>query len=203
MQSEPQLARTAILEVALRIAARDGWDAVHLFDIAREMGVGLAEIHQHYGDKDAIAEAWFDQADAALLRLAHTPGWLQLPPRQRLQHAYTAWLQALAPHRAITREMLGYKMQPEHLHLQARGFMRISHTVQWIREVAMLPEVGWRRELAEAVLTTTYLTVFAHWLFDESPGARRTGALLEGLLRAADIGASALRLPARLAGLRR
>jgi AcrR family transcriptional regulator len=195
MQAEPQLAKKAILEVALQLAARSSWDAVHLYEIARAMGVSLAEIQRHYGDKDAIAEAWFDLADEAMLRLAGTPGWQQLPQGERLRDAYTAWLNALAPHRAITREMLGYKLQPEHVHLQVRGIMRISRTVQWIREVALLPEVGWRRELAEAALTTTFLAVFTHWLFDNSPAAQRTDALLDGLLRTADFGAGLLHRP--------
>lgn len=188
MQAEVQVAKGAILEVALQLAERSSWDAIHLFDIAREMGVGLPEIQRHFPNKDALAEAWFDLADAALLRLAQAPGWQQRPQRERLQHACAEWLQTLAPHRRLTREMLGYKLQPEHVHLQVRGILRTSDTVQWIREVAMLPEVGWRRELAEAVLTTIFLTVFTHWLFDDSPQSRRSHALLERLLRGADFG---------------
>jgi AcrR family transcriptional regulator len=203
MQAEPLLAKKAILEVALHLAQRSSWDAIHLYEVAREMGVALADIQRHYPNKDALAEAWFDLADASLLRLAQTPGWKQFPQRQRLQLAYTAWLETLAPHRRLTREMLGYKLQPEHVHLQVRGVMRTSDTVQWIREVAMLPEVGWRRELAEAVLTTIFLTVFTHWLFDESPGARRTESLLETLLRGADFGARCLQpRPLQFLGLR-
>jgi ubiquinone biosynthesis protein COQ9 len=194
MQSEPQAAKHAILEVALQLASRRSWDELHLYEVAREMGMGLADIQRHYGDKDEIADAWFDVADAALLRLAHTPGWQQFPQRDRLQLAYAAWLEALAPHRRITREMLGYKLQPEHVHLQVRGVMRVSRTVQWIREAALLPEVGWRRELAEAVLTSIFLTVFTHWLFDESPGGRRTQRLLGTLLTAAHT-AGSLRMP--------
>jgi len=192
MQSEPQFARSAILEVALQLAEKSSWDRIHLFEVAREMGVGLADIHRHFPNKDALVEAWFDLADAALLRLAQTPGWLQLPQRQRLQFAYTAWLDALAGHRRLTREMIGYRLQPEHVHLQVRGLLRISDTVQWIREVAMVPEVGWRRETVETVLTSIFLTVFTRWLFDESPGARRTQVLLERLLRTADFGARLL-----------
>jgi ubiquinone biosynthesis protein COQ9 len=195
MQAEPGLAKSAILEVALQLAERSSWDAIHVYDIAREMGVGLADIHRHYPNKDAIAEAWFDLADAALLRLAQTPGWQQLPQRERLNDAYTAWFDTLAPHRRLTREMLGYKVQPEHMHLQARGVMRTSDTVQWIREVAMLPATGWRRELAETVLTSIFLTVFTAWLFDDSEGTRRSHALLHRLLRAAEFGSRLIERP--------
>jgi len=197
MQSEPQLARSVIVEVALQLAERSSWDRIHLYDVAREMGVSLADIHRHFPNKDAVADAWFDLADAALLRLAQTPGWLQLPQRKRLQLAYSAWFDALSGHRRVTREMIAYRLQPEHVHLQVRGVLRVSDTVQWIREVAMLPEVGWRREAAETVLTTIFLTVFTRWLFDESPGARSTEVLLRRLLNAADFGARLLVPPAR------
>lgn len=195
MQSDAPLAATAILDVALQLAARRGWDALHLYDVAREMGVELAQIQRHYQDKDALAEALFDRADAALFRAGERPGWRQLPLQERLHEAIAAWLAALAPHRDIARDMLAYKFQPEHLHLQAFGVMRISRTVQWIREVAQVPAMGWRRELAEAVLTSIYLAVFAHWLFDRSPGAQRTHALLQRLLRSARFGARALAYP--------
>lgn len=196
MQVEPPLARTAILDVALRLAERRSWDGLHLYDVAHEMGVNLAEIQRHYADKDQLAEALFDRADEALFRVGERPGWRQMPLQQRLHDAISAWLAALAPHRPVVREMLGYKMQPEHVHLQVMGVMRISRTVQWIREVAMVPAAGWRRELAEAVLTSTYLATFACWLFDDSMGARRTHALLDRLLRTAGYGAKALAFPA-------
>lgn len=175
----------SILDAALALAEQRGWDAVHVYDVAQALGVPLAEIARHYRDKDALVDAWFDRADAALLAMPESPGWMDLAPRQRLVHAICAWLDALAPHRRISGEMLRYRFQPEHLHLQAQGFVRISRTVQWIREVARLPAVGWRREFEEAGLTSIYLATFARWLVDDSAGAARTRAFLDGLISAA------------------
>jgi hypothetical protein len=79
------------------------------------------------------------------------------------------------------------------VHLQALGVMRISRTVQWMRDVAKLPEVGWRREVGEAALTTIYLTTLTRWLFDESAQAEATRRLLDRLLARAEQGASAIR----------
>lgn len=177
-----QVCAEMILDAALELGERDGWDGVHLFDIAALLDIDLPTIQRHFAHKDAIAEAWFDRADAALLAISATPEWSDLSPRERLQRAVMSWLNALAPHRRLTAEMLGYKFHPEHLHLQLRGVTRISRTVQWIREVAMLPSRGIRRELEEAVLTATYLICFAYWLRDDSPDARRTRALLDRLL---------------------
>lgn len=153
------------------------------------MGITVADIQRHYAQKDAIAEAWFERADAALLAVAETPGWMELSTRQRLSRAIFAWLDALAPHRRLTAAMLRYKFQPEHLHLQALGLTRISRTVQWIRESACLVSVGWRRELEEAALTGIYVSTFAYWLTDDSPGAERTHAFLDRLLTIAEMAA--------------
>lgn len=166
--------RDAIVDTALRLGDERGWDAVHLHEIAQALNIGLADIASRFEHKDAIAEAWFDRADRALLALPASPGWGALTPRERLQAAIVGWLDALASHRRLAAAMLGYKLQPEHLHLQVGGALRVSRTVQWIREVAALPSVGWRREAEEAALTTLYLAAVAQWLRDTSSGAQRT-----------------------------
>jgi len=184
--SEDQDRAEHILETALMLGERHGWDALHLHDVARQMGIGLAEIHRHYRQKDDLAEAWFDRADLALIRAGECAGWDSLTVRERLLKAILAWFEALAPHRGLSAEMLRYKLQPDHLHLQVGGLMRISRTVQWIRETARLPTVGWRRELEEVVLTGIFLSTVGCWLLDRSPDARRTRAWLEGRLAAAE-----------------
>jgi len=165
-----------ILEVALMLGERDGWDTVHLHDVARYMGVGLTEIHPHYRQKDDLAEAWFDRADLALIRAGQAADWEGLSVRERLLRTILAWFDALATHREPSIQMLRYKLQPDHLHLQAAGLMRISRTVQWIRETAQLPAVGRRREIEEVVLTGIFLSTVGCWLSDESPDAARTRA---------------------------
>src|SRR3954470_11452249 len=103
--------RRTILDTALELGEQRGWDALHLYEIAQAMGATLADILRHYEHKDALAEAWFDRADAALLTLPQAPGWSDLSFRQRLHRAIVAWLDQLAPHRRLSAEMLGYKLQ--------------------------------------------------------------------------------------------
>jgi AcrR family transcriptional regulator len=183
--ADPALAQR-ILDVALALGEQHGWDGLHLYQIARAMDITLADVRRHYDQKDALAEAWFARADAALLAAAETPGWRELSARQRVAQAVFAWLDALAPHRRLTAAMLGYKLQPEHVHLQVCGLLRISRTVQWLREVAGLPSVGWRREVEEVALTGIYLSTFACWLRDDSPDAARAHAWLEQCLAVAE-----------------
>lgn len=182
-----------MLDAALLLGERHGWDAVHLHDVAQHMGVALADIHRHYRQKDDLAEAWFDRADLAMIRAAERDDWDTLPVRERLQRTMLAWFDALSAHRGLSAEMLRYKLQPDHLHLQAGGLLRISRTVQWIREAARLPAAGWRRELEEVALTGIFVSTVGCWLLDSSPDLRRTRSWLEGRLAAAE--RMALRLP--------
>jgi AcrR family transcriptional regulator len=163
-----------ILDAALVLGEGLGWDALHLHDLAQALGVGLPAIHRHYAGKDALAEAWFDRADRALLAAGEAPGWRDLPVRDRLERALWAWLQAQARHRLLSAAMLRYKLQLDHLHLQAQGVLRVSRTVQWWREVARLPSTGLRREAEEVALTGLFLAAYARWLRDDTPNAAHT-----------------------------
>lgn len=175
-----------ILDTALRLGDARGWDSLHLHEIARELDIPLSGIHRHFRQKDDLAEAWFDRADQVLLAVSERPGWAVLPARERLFQAIMAWLDALRPHRRLTRAMLGYKLHPEHLHFQAHGLTRISRTVQWIREAALLPTTGMRQEVEEVALTSIYLATFGRWLRDESPDSTATRKLLQRLLQTAE-----------------
>ncbi|MEZ5541575.1 MAG: TetR/AcrR family transcriptional regulator [Pseudomonadota bacterium] len=174
-----------ILDQALALAeAQDSWEALRLHQVADAMGIPLADVLACYAQKDDLAEAWFDCADRAALLERDTPGFAALPATGRLERVMMAWLDALAPHRRLTRGMLAYKLEPGHLHLQLPGLARISRTVQWFREVAGLDGRGLRRIAGESGLTLLYLSAFARWLYDETPGGRATrGWLAQSLQR--------------------
>jgi len=189
IELESATVKRRIVAAALRLAEAAGaWDPVHVHAIAGAAGVTLEELRRHFSDKDAITEGLFDIADAALMAAGREEGWPRLPLRERLFAALMAWLDAMAPHRRIVADMLGYKLHPEHIHLQVRGIARISRTVQWWREMALSQSTGWRRELEESVLTAIYLATFARWLIDSSPGAGGTRRQLRRALALAERG---------------
>ena len=74
--------------------------------------------------------------DRAMLGHARNPDLHHLNAEQRLESCLLAWLGSLAAHRSVTGQMLLYKLEPGHIHLQVLGLMRISRTVQWWREAA-------------------------------------------------------------------
>ena len=171
-----------ILDAALALAGETSWETLHLHDIAAEMGISLNDIRIHYAQKDDLAEALFDRADRAALTAGSPPDFTGRIAAERLLTVIMAWLDALLPHRRLVREMLAYKLEPGHFHLQAQGITRISRTVQWFREAAQQQSEGLRRIAEEIVLTSTYLAGFAQWLIDDTKETRNTRTFLKKAL---------------------
>jgi AcrR family transcriptional regulator len=172
-----------ILDTALELAGTGSWEELHLHDIATALDIPLDTIRKYYPQKDDLAEAWFDRADQALLSWQPEQTFYRLPEVTRLQQVIMHWFDALAPQRRITREMLCYKLEFGHIHLQALGVMRISRTVQWFREAARLHARSLQRIVEETAVTAIYLAAFGRWLYDASPGSRETRQFLETALR--------------------
>jgi AcrR family transcriptional regulator len=173
-----------ILDTALHLADACGWERLHLFEVAATLDIGLDEISLHYRDKDDLVEAWFDRADRAMLGHARNPGLHPLNTEQRLESCLLAWLDSLATHRSVSAQMLLYKLEPGHIHLQVLGFMRISRTVQWWREAAGRKSRHLCRIAEETLLTSAYLRSFVHWLRHPEEDAAAFRAVLRSQLRA-------------------
>jgi AcrR family transcriptional regulator len=172
-----------ILDTALEQAEATSWERLRLHAIAETLGITLDDIRRHYPQKDDLVEAWFDRADRALLGRERPADFTARPLPERLHQVITSWLDALAPHRRLTREMLAYKLEFGHVHLQALGLMRISRTVQWFMEAALYDSTGLQRILDECALTTIYLATFARWLFDDSGHGLKSKEALDSALR--------------------
>ena len=178
---KPEL-RERILDCAVELAEAGNWESVRLHQVAAKLDIELADIHRYFSEKDQLIDAWFDRADRAALAASRAAGFDSLSPTARLKSVMLAWLDTLAPHRRVAREMIGAKAEIGHIHIQIPAVMRISRTVQWFREAAGFSDSLPVRAIAESAHTVIYLTTFIHWLFDNSPGAERTRRLLDRLL---------------------
>jgi len=174
---------TRILDAALNRAAVVGWDALHLYEVADDLGMDLAELSHHVADKHSLGQLIFDRADRSLLDCTNRPLWRDRPSAERLEVSLMAWFQTLAPHHEQVRQILRYQLQPDHLHLQVEGVLRISRTVQWWREASCLPATGLKRELLETALTAIYLSTVTFWLRHDPLDQARTGRWLAWHLR--------------------
>lgn len=174
-----------IVDAALELAEQTSWESVRLSHVASRMGIGLDQIRKHFAEKEDIVDAWFDRADSALLNsieqiTAHSE------MERRVHCAMMVWFDALSAHRRPTRQMIINKFEPGHLHFQVNGALRVSRTVQWMREAVELQDSLPWRAFSEAGMTGIYLATFAFWMFDTSSGSRNTRAFLSKRLNCAD-----------------
>ena len=174
--------RNRIVEAALELGKQQSWEAVRLHAVAAATGISLNKERLYFREKEDLVDAWFDRADSAMLQEAEAPDFQVLSPRQRLHRLIMTWLATLASHRNVTRQMIYGKMELGHVHIQIPGLMRVSRTVQWIREAAHLDATHVRRALEETGLTSIYLMTFFYWMKDNSPNSEKTSCFLDGLL---------------------
>ena len=75
--------RRQILDAAVRVFARQGYEASRVGDVAKEAGVAYGLVYHYYGSKEAVLEAVFREAWGRLLAavaLAEETG--ETPPEQ-------------------------------------------------------------------------------------------------------------------------
>jgi AcrR family transcriptional regulator len=162
-----------IVDAALDLAEEVGWDGLRLRRVAERLDVPLAEVVVHYRDLDAVADAWFRRAWAAML--APPPGdFAARPALERLHLMTMRWFDALAPHRDVTGQILAAKLYPSHPHHWAPLAFNLSRSIHWLREAALLDATGRRRQMEEVGLSALFLATLAVWRRDESAGQQKT-----------------------------
>ncbi|MDH5480348.1 MAG: hypothetical protein OEX11_06290, partial [Nitrosomonas sp.] len=77
-------------------------------------------------------------------------------------------------------------LEPGHLHIQIPAIMRVSRTVQWMREAAQRDATFMRRALEETALTSIYLATFVYWMNDISEHSKNTREFLLHKLQIAE-----------------
>ena len=182
---------TGIVDAAIGLAEDIGWERVRLREVAAKLKISLADLHMHYRDLDAVADAWFDRATMAMLA-ASPRGFAALPADERLYLMVMRWFDALAAHRRVTGQMLAGKLYPAHLHHWVPMIFNLSRTIQWLRDAARLDATGRQRQMEEIGLTGLFLATLAVWLRDDTPEQERTRRFLRRRLANGD------RLMARL-----
>ena len=174
-----------IVDAALDLAEEVGWDGLRLRRVAERLDVPLTEVLVHYRDLDAVADAWFRRAWAAML--APPPGdFAARPARERLYLMTMRWFDALAPHRDVTGQILAAKLYPSHPHHWAPLAFNLSRSIHWLREAALLDATGRRRQMEEVGLSALFLATVAVWRRDDTPDQARTRRFLSRRLEDAD-----------------
>ena len=182
----------------MALAAEQGWHDVSLNRVAERLGVALADIQAVFRDRDAIADAWFARALAAML--APPPeGFADLPASARAEMMILRWFRVQAPHARVAGAMLLTKAWPSHPHHWVPMVFDLSRLVHWWLDAARIEHTGLRRMAEEVFLTGLLLRALCAWQADvragEAEALPRTARVLPGGLAWLDRGSG--RLPVR------
>lgn len=177
--------RDRIVDAALELGEERGWANVRLYQVADRAGVPLATIGAEFRDLDALANAWFARALAAVERIPPQALAGDAAP-ERLHLVVMRWFDALASHREVTGEMLRAKLYPSHPQHWVPLIFDLSRLVHWFLDAAQIASTGRARQIAEIGLTAIFLGSLRVWLRDDSAGSERTRAYLRRRLSAAD-----------------
>ncbi|WOH38033.1 TetR/AcrR family transcriptional regulator [Thalassotalea fonticola] len=180
--AESTITPQSILNKALALAQKSSWESFSLLTLADSLNCDLSIIRSHFRSKDDMAEALFDQADAAMLHFATQQTNDKLTSDERLINCIMAWLNFLSPYKSLVKEILAYKFELGHLHLQAHGITRVSRTVQWFLHAAKRDYSGLKRVGDELSVTSAYLLSLGFYFVDKSEQHNKTRAFLQRML---------------------
>ena len=90
----------------------------------------------------------------------------------------TTWFDALAPHHAVTAQMLDAKLYPSHPHHWVPMIFDLSRLMHDFLDVARIASTGRRRQLAEVGLTAIFLASLRDWRRDPGRAGERLGRRL-------------------------
>jgi AcrR family transcriptional regulator len=182
MNAKSAETRARILDAAMELFRRQGFEETTMREIAAEAGVATGAAYYYFDSKDAIALAFYDQAqqelepriDQALAGGKHLKDRLSalleakiqyFEPNRRLLGALAAHADPehpLSPFSARTREIRERDMASFARALQESG-IRVTSDLE-----PHLPRILWMYQMG--------LILF--WIYDRSPGQARTRTLI-------------------------
>ena len=184
----PPIDPAKVIDAAIELAAESSWEDFSLIELSRRLNCSLVDIKHYFRSKDDMAECLFDRADDAMMQLASQSDFQPRPVAQKLEDLMLCWFESLADIKPLVVEILAYKLEPGHFHLQAHGITRVSRTVQWFLAGADRRKTGIARVADEIAVTSAYLASFSCFLYDRTEGHTKTRKFLKHLLDKIDQG---------------
>jgi AcrR family transcriptional regulator len=168
--------KTALLEAALDLAARQGWAQTMLADIAREAGLSLAELYEQIEDKSDILVLFGRLIDKKTLEACAEPD-PSVSARDQLFDVLMERFEVLNEYRdALVSILDSFKTDPKQLIISCP---HLGRSMSWMLEAAGIETDGLRGALKVAGLTALYIKTLHVWQDDESADLAKVMAALD------------------------
>lgn len=174
--------RRQILETALALFRKKGFDETTMRDIAAGAGLSLGAAYYYFPSKEAIVGAYYEYVQQEHLARAREAFARGGDLRARLQAAMHTKLDIMADDRRLVRAIFRYGGDPEHplswFGPATREHRRLSMAI-FAEAIAgeRLPDD--LRDAAPALLWALHMGMLLYFLYDESPQQRRTRTLAD------------------------
>jgi AcrR family transcriptional regulator len=193
--------RQRVFDTALALFRTKGFEATTMRDIATGAGMSLGAAYHYFDGKEAIVAAYYDDVQQQHAERVH--GAVRQLPKlaDRLKLAINIKLDIVGNDRPLLGALLRYTGEPSHpLSFLGRGTrdIQLRSMAVFADAVADEPMPDDVRALSPLLLWAMHMGVLLYFLYDESPGQRRTRVLAD---RAVELFVGSLRI-AKLAPLR-
>ncbi|WP_244509398.1 TetR family transcriptional regulator [Nocardioides lianchengensis] len=192
--------RGTILESAMRLFRRDGYDRTTMRAIAAEAGVSVGNAYYYFGSKEHLIQAFYDRmqdehADAAADVLERETAF-----DARLRGVLEVWLDVAAPSHEFAGQFFKNAADPrsplspfsaESAPARAASTGLYARVVEGT-DLKLAPNV--RRELPE-LLWLLQMGVVLFWVYDDSPEQLRSRELVTRIVPVVDRIVRMSRLP--------
>lgn len=193
--------RQRLFDTALALFRTKGFEATTMRDIATGAGMSLGAAYHYFDGKEAIVAAYYD--DVQEQHSARVRGAVRQLPKlaDRLKLTFNIKLDIVGADRPLLGALLRFTGEPSHpLSFLGRGTrdIQLRSMAVFAAAVGDEPMPDDVRALSPLLLWAMHMGVLLYFLYDESPGQRRTRVLAD---RGVDLFVGSLRI-AKLPPLR-
>lgn len=177
--------RQQILQTALQLFRKKGFERTTMRDVAAAAGLSLGASYYYFPSKEAIVMAYYDYVQREHRRQAESALPKAKTLRDRLGIAFHSKLDILKSDRQLLTALFRYGGDPEHelswfgpeTRNQREDSMAVFRAA--VAKEKLPQEI---RDLAPLVLWTLHMGVVLYFVYDSSPGEKRTRKLLNDAL---------------------
>jgi AcrR family transcriptional regulator len=177
--------RTLILEKALEMFRKEGFEAATIRDIAKSAAVATGAAYYYFPSKEAIVAAYYDQVQELHEAKVREAILDTMNFRERLGIVFHSKLDILKNDRKFLGALFRYAGEPDHpLSVFGKGTAsQRAHSIGIFREALRGSEISDElRQLLPWAIWLLHLGVILFFIYDESAEQRRTRTLVKGIL---------------------
>jgi len=181
-RADSEATRRHILDTALTLFRERGFEDTTIRDIARRADLSLGAAYYYFNSKEALVGAYYEyvqQEHLARAREAFARGGAL---RDRLRAALHTKIDIMQDDRRLVRALFRYGGEPDH----PLSWFGTATRDQRLCSIAVFEDAlaGERlpddvRDAAPTLLWTLHMGILLYFLYDDSPGQRRTRKLID------------------------